>query len=1105
MQKTLSALVGLLAWSSGLAAAGEFLVKDGRPRAEIVIAANPPRTTLLAARELQKYVQKISGAKLNIVTRPSGDVQLKIFVGASRYTAERGIATDNLLYGAYRIVSGERWLALVGLDANFTPIDPWPRSHADRVNGSVLRAWDAITGAHWGCPVWHLYKYYAGPARLFGKLNAPTEDKQGNVFVWDFDERGSFNAVCGFLRRLGVRWYMPGEIGEVVPRMKSIPLPKVDETVRPDFRIRRFNFRFGVHNRDISMWAMHLGLRDEYGFENAHGMAHMTRRPEFLKAHPDWFAIYAGKRQNRPGQRYNHLCYSSEGLLKETVRYVRAVFDHYKFKAVSVMPPDGYTAICQCPLCKGKDTPERGYRGRLSDYVWDFVNRVAKEVRKTHPDKLVTCCAYGTYSLPPLKIRKLEPNVQVFIVGGRRPTAVQPEQREEIRKLREAWLKKTDRPIMIFENYPFTDRGWYLPAFVYHTIGQSVNATKGVSMGEDIWLSIRQDFDRVNIGFNHFLVYFTARMYWGGKQQSVEKLFDEYCRLFYGPAAPEMKAFFDHCEAHWTEMEKKKEPTDRALELFARAKKKVDPKSVYARRLAFIDDFLNRLRSKSRQLGQKRGPVPQYRMTDRASGIVIDGKLDDPFWRNCRAVGRLRELQTGRKPFLGTTFKAGWSRGAIYFAIRCEERPGDRPNIGTTRNGDTAIWYGDVVEILLDTDAHSYYQIAIAPSGAHVDLDRGAPKSRWYDWRSQAKIATRIADDHWTIEARIPVVEDTNDPLHQVVGHKPTASLPWFFNVCRQRIREAGEEYSAFSPTGKKAFHVPLKFAHLYAGRSHRFEAGPPRGDYVLDRKAAVALMRQGKYEEALNAWLALAQGDVTPFQKSDALEQAALYAAARRDFERAAELASKIPIDAAAKCVRMRILLRRRKAGEVVKQFADEDIARWSFWKVGEGYYLRGIAYCETGDGDKAEADLRNALAWTTDTQARAEIWLALGRNREVNLKNLEKALEAYRRIAAMTGISGNWRYFRGLLGAVRILRQQGKAEEALQMLRRVDVSRLRGYWRGATYRALGDTLRAAGRRDEALASYREVVKTPRASAGDRKAATEAIEALKAAGGREK
>ena len=114
-------------------------------------------------------------------------------------------------------------------------------------------------------------------------------------------------------------------------------------------------------------------------------------------------------------------------------------------------------------LCRGKDSPRRNERGLLSDYVWDFVNRVAREVRKTHPDKKILNCAYGVYTLPPEKIERLEPNVQVCIVGGRRPVNNLPEQQAEIRKLREAWAAKTSNPIMIFENYPFTDRGRFQP------------------------------------------------------------------------------------------------------------------------------------------------------------------------------------------------------------------------------------------------------------------------------------------------------------------------------------------------------------------------------------------------------------------------------------------------------------------------------------------------------------------------------------------------------------------------------------------------------------------------------------------------------------------
>ena len=286
-----------------------------------------------------------------------------------------------------------------------------------------------------------------------------------------------------------------------------------------------------------------------------------------------------------------------------------------------------------------------------------------KKCARRIPNKKVLNCAYGAYTLPPLKIDRLEPNVVVSIVGGRRPMNNRPEDQDEVRKLRESWLAKTDNPIIIFENYPFTDRGWYLPSFTPHAMGASINATKGLSQGEDIWLSVRQDFEKVGMGFNHFLIYFTQRMYWGGKDQDVDAMFREYCRLFYGPAEQEMLAFFESCEANWQEMEKDKAKADRALELFAQAQAKADAASVYGRRLAWMDDYLQGLRSKSRQLGQKRGPVPVLRLVGEARGpIVMDGKLDDDAWANGfpSATCRFRELQTGRQPIFGTTAQSAW-------------------------------------------------------------------------------------------------------------------------------------------------------------------------------------------------------------------------------------------------------------------------------------------------------------------------------------------------------------------------------------------------------------------------------------------------------------
>ena len=926
----LSAL--LLTSPALLHAAAPALVENGQPRAEIVIAENPTRMQRVAAQEFRTNIEKISGARLPIVTQPSGKA-LKVFIGASTLNP---VKAEDLKEGAYRMQSGSDWLALVGDDSDYVPTEPWAKH-----NGDIPRAqaeFEKIVGAPYGMPNRGLYKNRLRLPGDTGKPDGATTAKNEWLEIWGLDERGSFNAVTAFFASLGARWYLPGALGEVMPTMKTIALPKLNETVRPDFPLRQFNFRFSTAGYDTALWMMHLGTRNDDLYQIAHGMDGMTGNDATFAAHPEWFALYGGKRDYRPGDSKNQLCYSNDELFHETVRYTRVLLDTYPFKTVSIMPPDGYTSICQCEKCKGKDSPERNERGLLSDYVWDFVNRVAKEVGKTHPKAKVLNCAYGVYTLPPLKIDKLEPNVVVCIVGGRRPlnkASGQAEGEAAPEALRAAWVKKTDNPILNFENYPFTDRGWYLPFFAAHTIGDSVNATKDISQGEDIWLSARQDFDKVGIGFNHFMVYFTARMYWGGKNADVDAMFREYCQLFYGPAAQEMQAFFTYCETHWSAMENDKAQADEALVLFAKAQAKADAASVYGRRIALIDDFLKGMRMKAQQLGQQRGPVPTVRLVGDAHDIVIDGKLDDAYWQNCpaAATGKFRELETGRVPTFGTSYKAGWQGGSVYFAIRCDEHAGEKPNNTATRNEDQALWHGDAIEIELATETHTYYQIAVSPAGHIVDLDRGASRGQWFGWDSKAEVATHIADDHWTVEIRIPVTQDENDPLHQVIGRKPTQSLPWHINLCRQRIREDGKELSALSPTSAAGFHEPMKFAHFYDGKSHVFPADPTVTDFVIGFRDAAQGRKAADF-------LALADGKVSDLQKAAALEQSALLSRAE-----AGPIIERIPVDVVKKTAQMQYLLTLGKAPEIIAQFANEDFSIWAFWKRGAGSHARGYA----------------------------------------------------------------------------------------------------------------------------------------------------------------
>lgn len=352
---------------------------------------------------------------------------------------------------------------------------------------------------------------------------------------------------------------------------------------------------------------------------------------------------------------------------------------------------------------------------------------------------------------------------------------------------------------------------------------------KGVSVGEFVSPgSERDDPERIggldSPGFSHLNIFVTARFHWDA-EQDLDALLARYYRDFYGPAAEEMQAFVEYCEANHYGMLKDAERINEALARIAKARDATPPDSVYRARVDLLADYLRPLPDLAEQLARSRENVPEARAHMMPTSFIpdaevaVDGKLDEPAWQK-GAWYSLRELQTGRPPAFPTSFALRWSGEHLYIGIVCREMQAgnleELLNIGARRDNDSAIWNGDVVEVLLETQGHSYYQLTISPTGALYDMDcAGRMESRW---SSQAEVATHIGDDHWSVEIRIPVAPDGHgDPLHQVVGRRPTSDYPWYFNIGRGRMRETGNEFSAFSPTGRLRFPVVEKMARLVA------------------------------------------------------------------------------------------------------------------------------------------------------------------------------------------------------------------------------------------------------------------------------------------------
>lgn len=796
-------LAGLCAAS---VSAETFIVESGKPRAEIIVAEKPARMAKLAASELQTYLEKISGARLAVTNAPDKNIPVKIYVGKSKYTDDLKLATDGLAHGAFRMASGDNWLALLGPDKDFEPIEPWVHERKDKER--VLREWDAISGNTFATPYSQLYRW---------RIADPD--------VWMYDDAGTLNAVHEFLRSLGVRWYFPGEIGEIVPKKETVTLPALAKTVKPDFPLRNVMWwSIQEMTTDEILWALRMGIN--YGPEligltqNCHGMKFATTRDEIKKAHPEYYALWNGRRAT-DHRECGAPCLSSEGLFKLHMQYARAVFDHYNEPLISLDTCDGYGQLCQCELCKGKDTPARGWTGSMSDYVWGYIDRAARELYKTHPDRKVSGLSYSAYKLPPEKIKNLSPNITLLMCQTR-STFHDPELRDQAIALRKAWLEiLTSKEMYIFEYYlqnrPDCSTAG-VPVYFPRLIAEDLRSLKGVSLGEtiDSYFNASSKNSPVHAqAVMHLNWYVTSRLWWD-VNQDLDAMLDEYYSLFYGPANREMKAFVEYSEKNWPLMTTKVEAIDRALELLASARKAAGD-GVYGKRVDLIQAYVEPMKKLREKLAEGRANVPKFTIPERdPTDLVLDGKLDEAFWKDA-PVYAFKDIVTGQAPSNAASARMVWADRALVVGVRCEEADMAHVTAYTLRNDDPNLWNEDNIELLLETPANSYYQIAVNSAGYIMDMDR---KKRNILWNSEAEVAAARDEKGWTLEMKVPAVdliEGGVDANRRVAGTKPTALAPWYFNLYRHRVCGKAVEGSVLVPTGGK-LHEPMKFGELVVG-----------------------------------------------------------------------------------------------------------------------------------------------------------------------------------------------------------------------------------------------------------------------------------------------
>ncbi len=493
MSRLLSALIAMLMVAAITRAGAVTLVEDGAALGAIHVPADPTQQEQFAGEELQRYIEQATGARLEVaVGAPNADAPAIVVAQVDRLALVGEQATE-----------AEQALSIEGV--------------ANRTAGN------------------HVIVAGGGP-------------------------RGVVYAAYDLLEHLGFRWYWPGETGQVTPSLADLTFEDLAVARDPSF-IRRHSMGAAsdgwadvAWGADVVDWLvkarqnfwLHNPPGEEYdGFlerrggtytkiGSGHNWQHIIPASEYFADHPEWFPMVDGERRPE-GQ----LCLSNPEVLQRLTDYALAgaarMAADPDVMFIDMTQNDG-AGWCECPACRAIDDRDPSTH---ADIVLWAINQIAERVKQQYPQAVLFTFAYaGSAGLPswitPADNVMIEQTNYCFNYGA---SFLNPNSgrgalyREQI----DAWAPVTALH-GIYEYFGFYNWLEALPVTLYR-LAEEVPYYKQLGV-HGFYSETEQRWST-----NHLLYYAFARMWWD-HETDVPAMFDEFVRLFYGPAQEPMRRFY---------------------------------------------------------------------------------------------------------------------------------------------------------------------------------------------------------------------------------------------------------------------------------------------------------------------------------------------------------------------------------------------------------------------------------------------------------------------------------------------------------------------------------------------------------------------------------
>ncbi|MHB0935615.1 MAG: DUF4838 domain-containing protein [Armatimonadota bacterium] len=382
----------------------------------------------------------------------------------------------------------------------------------------------------------------------FGPFTMKTDFKQGmrlvispkGIGMQGETEEGASYAVYELLHQLGCRWYVPGEMGEVIPSLKAVTLKEGDLKLVPGTVARNIWYADEAFKRRNRLGG--------FPYTAGHALEGYITKAQ-LEGHPDWNAEINGKRGLQKCDVGYRICWANPEVSAAVADAIIARLDTNYAPCLSVSPGDGVN-FCECAKCKALDTGD--WDASMScvsntDRYINFCNRIAERVTQKYPDVKLGFLAYVQYTRPPTR-EKLHPAlIPQFapITYCRAHTLDDPtcESRRQLKFLLEGWGKAAKNIAMYEYYFHLAEVAAPFPAIKRNLVELPVQYANGVTM----WTPETMP------NFEAFLpgLYLGMRMSWNTKANPQEILNELYTN-YYGAAAGPMAAYWQYIDDCWT-------------------------------------------------------------------------------------------------------------------------------------------------------------------------------------------------------------------------------------------------------------------------------------------------------------------------------------------------------------------------------------------------------------------------------------------------------------------------------------------------------------------------------------------------------------------------